>query len=79
MPVYKYITFEEARRALWNFAPDTAYFNQLAVLWDIADKLCLTNYPQGVFKYKSIIEANRQRKKWEVDHAKLMRLKRDRI
>lgn len=76
MPVYKYKSFEEARRALWNFNPDTAYFKQVAELWDTANKFCPISYPKGVFKYKSINEANKQRKKWEIAHAKQIILKR---
>lgn len=70
MPVYKYKTFEEAERALWNFFPDEAYFKRVAELWDFADKLCPIRYPQGVFKYKSIEEAYSQRTEWELAHAK---------
>ena len=76
MPIYKYKTFEEAQKALWNFHPDADYFKQVAELWDTADKLCPISYPRGIFKYRSINEANKQRKKWEIDHAKRMRLKK---
>jgi hypothetical protein len=77
MPVYKYKTFEKARKALWNFYPDQAYFKQLADLWDTADKLCPISYARGVFKFRSINEANKQRKESEIDHAKKLRLNRN--
>ncbi len=70
MPVFKYKTFEEAERALWNFHPDESYFRRVAELWDFADKLCPICYPRGIFKYKSIEEANKQREEWELAHAK---------
>ena len=75
MPVYKYETFEKARRALWNFYPDEVYFKQVAELWATADKLAPISYPCGVFKFKSIKEAHKQRKEWEIAHAKKIRLK----
>jgi hypothetical protein len=75
MPVYKYKTFEKAQKALWNFYPDAAYFKQVADLWDTADKLCPISYPRGIFKFKSINEADKQRKEWEIAHAKRIRLK----
>ena len=75
MPVYKYKTFEKAKKALWNFYPDAAYFEQVADLWDTADKLCPISYPPGVFKFKSINDADKQRKEWEIAHAKRIRLK----
>jgi hypothetical protein len=34
MPIYKYKSFEEAERALWNFHPDEAYFRKVADLWN---------------------------------------------
>ncbi len=70
MPVYKYKTFEEAERALWNFHPNAAYFKQVAELWKFANQLCPITYPQGIFKYRSIEEANQQRDEWELAHAK---------
>jgi hypothetical protein len=70
MPVYKYRTFEEAKRALWCKKPDRRYFRQLSGILAIADGLCPFRFPQGVFKYKSIGEANEQRKEWELAGAR---------
>ena len=70
MPVFKYKTFEEAERALWNFHPDESYFRKVAELWDFADKLSPIRYPKGIFKFKSIEEANKQREQWELAYAK---------
>ena len=77
MPVYKYKTFEEAERALWNFNLDEAYFSRVAELWEFANTLCPITYPKGIFKYRSIEEANRQRYEWELTHAK--RIQQDKI
>jgi len=70
MPVYKYKTFEDAERDLWNFHPDEEYFRKVAELWEFANKLCPITYPKGIFKYRSIEEANKQRDEWELEHAK---------
>jgi len=70
MPVYKFKTFEEAERALWNFYPDEAYYEHLKELWDFADRLNPIEYPKGIFKFKSLKEANEQREKWEIAYAK---------
>jgi hypothetical protein len=69
MPVYKYRSFEEAERALWNFRPSEAYFQEVAELWRWADALCPMRYPRGVFKYRTFEEANRARDQWELAHA----------
>jgi hypothetical protein len=76
MPVERFRTFEEAKEALWNFKPDATYFKQLAELWNTANRLCPISYPKGVFRYKSIDEANKQRKQWELEHAKILLKKR---
>jgi hypothetical protein len=75
MPVYKYKTFEKARRALWNFSPDELYFKQVVELWETADKLAPITYPRGVFKFKSVNEADKHRKEWEIGQAKRIRRK----
>jgi len=79
MPVYKYKTFEEAESTLWNFRPDEAYFSRVAELWNFANKLCPITYPKGIFKYRSIEEANNQRNEWELDHAKQIQASRNTI
>jgi len=70
MPVYKYKTFEQARIALWCREPDTAYFRQLNALWTLADSLSPFKYPSGVFKYRTIDEANKQRWEWDLSNAR---------
>ncbi|MFQ6113318.1 MAG: hypothetical protein ACE5NG_04410 [bacterium] len=77
MPVFKYKTFEEAERALWNFHPDEAYFRNVAELWDFANELCPINYPKGIFKFRNIEEANKQREEWELAYAIKLRSKRN--
>ncbi|OQX95511.1 hypothetical protein B6I21_05030 [candidate division KSB1 bacterium 4572_119] len=69
MPVYKYKSFEEAEKALWNFNPDEAYIDRVAELWDFADELNPIKYPRGVFKFKTIQEANKHREEIERAHA----------
>jgi hypothetical protein len=77
MPIYKYKTFEAAERALWNFHPDEAYFDNVAQLWDFANTLSPIDYPKGIFKYRSIEEANQHREEVELAHAKKMMAERN--
>jgi hypothetical protein len=70
MPVQKFKTFEEAEIALWNFKPDDAYLARVAELWDFADKLNPISYPRGLFKFKTIEEANKHREEVELAHVK---------
>jgi hypothetical protein len=70
MPVQKFKTFEEAEKALWNFKPDDAYLARVAELWDFANKLNPISYPKGIFKFKTIEEANKHREEVELAQAR---------
>ena len=75
MPVYKYKNFSQARKALWTFYPDKAYFKQVEDLWKTANKLSPIRYPQGIFKFKNISEANEHRRQYEIYHSKKVQLR----
>jgi hypothetical protein len=70
MPVQKFKTFEEAEKALWNFKPDDTYLARVAELWDFANKLNPISYPKGIFKFKTIEEANQHREEVELAQAR---------
>jgi len=69
VPVKKFETFEDAKKALWHFHPDKGYLEELASLWRFADKLSSIKYPKGVFKFKTIEEANKHRRDFELKQA----------
>jgi hypothetical protein len=68
MPVQKFKTFEDAEKALLNAHPDDAYFARVAELWNFADQLNRISYPRGIFKFKTIEEANKHREQLELAH-----------
>ena len=70
MPVQKFKTFEEAEKALMNFKPDDAYLARVGELWDFANKLNPIYFPKGIFKFKTIEEANKHREEIELAHAR---------
>ena len=76
MPVYKFKSFEEAEKALWNFHPDEKYYKRVAELWAFANKLNPMSCSKGIFKYRSIEEANKAREDWELAQAKKVQLQR---
>jgi hypothetical protein len=76
MPVQKFKTFEEAEKSLWNLKPDDAYVARVAELWEFANKLNPISYPKGVFKFKTIEEANKHREEVELAHARKKRAQR---
>lgn len=70
MPVQKFKTFEDAEQALWNFKPDEEFLKRIAELWEFANELNPIEYPRGIFKFKTIEEANQHREQIELEHAK---------
>ena len=76
MPLYKYKSFEEAERAMRNFEPDAESYRRSLELWKIARELAPMNMPRGVFKFRTIEEANAHRRGVELAHARKLREKR---
>ncbi len=76
MPIYRYKTFEEAEKALWNFNPDDRYYAKVAELWEFANKLNPIQYPRGIYKFKTCAEANKHRMDIEIAHAKKVQVER---
>jgi hypothetical protein len=62
MTVTKYRTFEEAERALWEFNPDDDYFRKVAAMFELMGKIQpKPAFRKGLFKYRSIEEADRDK------------------
>ncbi|HOM89045.1 MAG TPA: hypothetical protein PLH80_10965 [Spirochaetota bacterium] len=67
--IYKYKTFDEAQRALWNFNPDAKYYEQVRQLFLLSSKLYPIQCRRGIFLFKTIEEANEFRKQEELTQA----------
>ena len=57
MPVQKFKTFEDAEKALWNLNPDSNYYKKLRSFFKLFSELSEFTYPKGVFKFRSLEEA----------------------
>ena len=68
-PVFRFKTFEEAEQALWCFEPDEAYWERVRRLWALGDRLATRRYPRGVFRYRTVEEANREADRWIISNA----------
>jgi len=60
MPIQKFRSFEEARRALWVFEPDDEYFRRLEEFFEFAYEVSPFRVMRGVRKYKSIDDPQRK-------------------
>ena len=66
MPVTKFRTHEEARRALWIPPGDPRLDTIIPFVWKLALELAgPCPFPRGVRKFRSIEEANADRAYWE--------------
>jgi len=68
--VKKFKSFEEADRDLWNFSPDSYYYKRIAGFYRLASKLSHCSNVPGVYKYKSLKEANENRLRLSLDSGK---------
>jgi len=71
LPVYRFRTLDEARRALWLKPDDPRLPDVIRFVWTLADEL--TFYyprPPGVRKFRSIEEANAAREAWETERVR---------
>lgn len=65
MPVQRFRTHEEARRALWIAPGDPRIPRKLQGWLELWVHLYPLDRPRGVFKFRSIEEANASRKSWK--------------
>jgi hypothetical protein len=68
MPLYKFKTFDEARRALWNSNPDAEYYARLRRFYAIADSLHVRKIKRGIQCYKTIEEAQEDLRRSRLKH-----------
>ncbi len=59
MPIYRYRSFEEADRALWCYKPDDHYYRRVSQLFAFAFRLKPPTCRRGVFRFKSIGDAQK--------------------
>jgi len=69
MGLQKFKSFSEAERALWCYNPDEKYFQQIRELFKLANRLCPPNFPRGIFKYRTMKEANKAKEEWLLQNA----------
>ena len=64
MPVQRFRSFDEARRALWVESGDPSLARRIAGLWRLSARLVSRRIPRGVRKFHTIEDANREREVW---------------
>jgi hypothetical protein len=64
MPIQRFRTHDDARRALWCDSEDPELHRRIARLWATGVRLAPLRIPRGLRKFRSIEEANREREEW---------------
>lgn len=61
---------------LWVMVPDANYYRRVARHWDLVNQLRPPNIQKGIFKFKSIQEANQHRDNIDFESALRIYLER---
>ncbi len=79
MPVFRFKTHEDAQRSLWKKPGDPVIGPTLRALWSLSAALAGDLAPpRGVFKFRSIEEANAHRETWLRERIERLRMQRRR-
>lgn len=78
MPVYKFRTLDQMRRAQWLTPGDPRLPRVIRLVWQRAWEMAGRFIPpRGLFKFHSMEEANAHRRAWEGDRMARIRRQRD--
>lgn len=65
MPFRKVRSLQELEDSLWREPGDPALWRAIERVWDFAARTCPRQFPPGVYKHRSIEEAQVLRDQWE--------------
>jgi hypothetical protein len=76
MPIQKFRSFEDARRALWVSSQQHHLIARIKSLWAFSTRLVPRQIPRGVRKFRSIEAANRERDQWVTQRVQALQTQR---
>ena len=79
MPVQKFRNLDDMRRALWREGMDSpveVFLERAAALWARTAKISPRVYPRGVFKFRSLEEAQAARERVTAENVERLQLER---
>jgi hypothetical protein len=65
MPVEKFRDVSEMEGNTWYEPGDPRLFDAIRAVWDLAARITQPSFPAGVYKHRSIEEANALREEWD--------------
>jgi hypothetical protein len=76
MPIQKFRSFDDARRALWVSSQQPNLIARIQALWTFSARLVPRQIPRGVRKFRSIEAANQERDQWVRQRVQALRTRR---
>jgi hypothetical protein len=67
VPVQRFRSLDDARRALWVAPDDPALFARIRRVWRFSARLLDRRIPRGLRRFSSIEAANAERERWIAD------------
>jgi hypothetical protein len=67
MPVRKLRSLPEHDDSLWMDPADPRLIPTIVAVWERSRRLCPPHFPAGIYKHRSIEQANRLTESWEHD------------
>lgn len=68
MPVRKVRDLQEMEDALWHEPGTPELWRAIRLVWSFAARTCPQRFPPGVYKHRSLGEAQRLREVWEEEN-----------
>ncbi|HEV7510005.1 MAG TPA: hypothetical protein VGS07_34350 [Thermoanaerobaculia bacterium] len=70
MPIKKIRDLQEMEDSLWYEPGDPALWRAIEAAWKFAEQTCPQRFPPGVYKHRTLEDAQRQRDLWEEQNFK---------
>lgn len=65
MPVRRIRNLQEMEDSLWREPGDPDLWRAIASAWSFAERTCPKRFPPGVYRHRTLEDAQRQREVWE--------------
>jgi hypothetical protein len=76
MPVKKFRDVSEMEGNTWYEPGDPRLFDAIRAVWDLAARITQPSFPPGVYKHRSIEEANELQEEWDRANFEAFRARR---
>ena len=76
MPLQRFQSLDDARRALWIDPHDPALSARIRSVWRFSARLVERRIPRGVRRFRRIEDANAERERWVADRVNALMAER---